>query len=271
MTAPLQDATEPERFGGKAVALGAAIRAGLPVPHGVALSVAFVDAIVAGAPGALARLRALHVELGGGAVAARSSAVGEDGAAASFAGQHATCLNVISADALVDAVRTVWDSGRTEHARAYRQRLGVTGEPRVAVVVQRLVRADIAGVLFTRDPVTGADERVVEASWGLGEAVVTGLVTPDSYRIDRSGRVVAHTAGTKDVMIVQRDGGGTEEVAVDPGRANTRALDDAQLRALHELATACETAFGGHGHDIEWAFAGDALHLLQHRPITRSR
>jgi pyruvate,water dikinase len=265
----LRDATSGAEHGGKAVALGRALRAGLPVPPGVALSVAVVEAVVAGQAEAHARLAAAHAELGGGAVAVRSSAVGEDGAGASFAGQHTTKLNVMSANALADAVRAVWESGRSAGALAYRAQLGVAGAPKVAVVVQKLVAADVAGVLFTRDPVTGADQRVIEASWGLGEAVVAGIVSPDRYRIDRSGRVLERVAGTKDLMIAPRADGGVEEIEITGARASSHALADDQLAALHALATRCEQVFGDGGQDIEWAYAGGALYLLQCRPVTR--
>lgn len=268
---PLKDAHAHDEHGGKAVALGHAVRAGLPVPHGVALSVAFVEAVVAGQADAHGRLDALHRELGGGAVAVRSSAVGEDGAGASFAGQHATKLNVTSAEALVQAVHAVWESGRTASALAYRAQLGVAGAPRVAIVVQTLVKSDVSGVMFTRDPISGADERVIEASWGLGEAVVAGLVSPDRYRIDRGGRVLERAPGVKDLMIAPRADGGVEEVEISGARANAHALADAQLAALHQLALQCERVFGDDGHDIEWAYAGDTLHLLQCRPVTRMR
>jgi pyruvate,water dikinase len=268
---PLHDATEHEQHGGKAVALGHALRAGLPVPGGVALSVAFVEAVVTGQADAHGRLHALYAELGGCPVAVRSSAVGEDGTGASFAGQHATKLNVTSARALIDAVHAVWVSGRTPSALAYRAQLGIAGAPRVAVVVQRLVQADVAGVMFTRDPVSGADERVIEASWGLGEAVVSGLVSPDRYRIDRAGRVTERAVGVKDLMIAPRADGGVEEVEIAGARAKAHALADDQLAALHELASQCERVFGAGGQDIEWAYTGDALHLLQCRPVTRMR
>jgi pyruvate,water dikinase len=267
----LREATAADEYGGKSVALGAALRAGLPVPDGFALSVAFVEAVVGGDAAARAWLAEVYAALGAGAVAARSSAVGEDGASASFAGQHATKLNVTSAAALEAAVRAVWDSGRTASALAYRAQLGVSGPPRVAVAVQRLVRAEVAGVMFTRDPISGADERVIEAAWGLGEAVVGGLVAPDRYRLDRRGRVVERAAGVKDLMIAPSADGGVEEVEISGARAAAHALADAQLAALHALALRCEQVFGGSGHDIEFAFVGDALHLLQCRPVTKLR
>lgn len=116
-----------------------------------------------------------------GPLAVRSSWVGEDSAAATFAGQHLARLNVRSLDELVEAVAAVWRSGCSESALAYRRKLGLEDAPRMGVVVQRQLDPDVSGVLFTGHPVTGADERVIEATWGLGEAVVHGLVTPTSF------------------------------------------------------------------------------------------
>jgi pyruvate, water dikinase len=144
----------------------------------------------------------------------------------------------------------------------------VGGAPRVAVVVQRLVRAQAAGVLFTRDPMTGRRERVIESAWGFGEVVVAGMVNPDRYRIDHTGCVLERTIGVKDVMIVPRPDGGTEEVSVADERVHAGLSDD-QLEALHQLAARCDAAFGDSGHDIEWAFCErSTLQLLQRRPIT---
>ncbi len=264
---PLVEATDSQRYGGKAVELGAALRAGLPVPDGIALSVELVDAVDAGESAACARVGEIFDRLGGGAVAARSSAVGEDSAGASFAGQHATLLNVISALELLTAVIAVRASGHTDSALAYRAKSGVAGAPRVAVVVQRLIAADLAGVLFTRCPVSGRDERVIEAARGLGEVVVAGLINPERLRVDREGRTIERTAADQDLMIVSRADGGTEERAVADRRAPI--LDEDHVRALHELAHRCEAVFGSGGHDLEWAFAGGKVHLLQRRPITR--
>lgn len=261
----LAEATSVDEFGGKAVELSSAIRSGLPVPDGVALSVAFVDAIAAGDPAARAQLEELFVRLGG-PVAARSSGVGEDGASASFAGQHATKLNVTSGDALIAAVLEVHASGRTGSALAYRAKAGIAGSPRVAVVVQKLIAAELAGVLFTRCPVTGRDERVIEAARGLGEVVVAGLINPERIRVDRAGRVLERTPANQDLMIVATADGGTEEVPVDETGA---LLGERQLAKLGELTATVERVFGGDGHDIEWAFVGDEVFLLQRRPITR--
>jgi pyruvate, water dikinase len=260
---PLPEATDPEAFGGKAVALGAALRAGLPVPDGVALSVDAVEAVVHGDPEVLGALR--EVPAGDEAYAVRSSAVGEDSMAASFAGAHATVLGVRGRDVLA-AVRRVHASGDAPAAWAYRTRLRL-GPPRMGVVVQELVPADVAGVLFTRNPVTGTAERVIEASWGLGEAVVAGLVVPDRYRLDARGRVLERTTGEKDVAL-RAGPGGAVEVAVDAAAVHAPCLDDVRLAALHELAAACDAVFGTADHDIEFAFCADAVYLLQRRPIT---
>jgi pyruvate,water dikinase len=206
----------------------------------------------------------------GGRVAVRSSAVGEDAADASFAGQHATVLGVTDADALLSAVATVWQSGHGDAALAYRRKLGIAGPPRIAVVLQQLIDADCAGVLFTINPLTGADERVIEAAWGLGEAVVAGLVTPDRYRMRRGGAILERTVGDKDIAIRPAPGGGTVEIAVPAARARTACLDDAKLGQLDQLASRCEAGARA-PVDLEWAFAGSDLYLLQRRDVTRSR
>ncbi|HEX9277557.1 MAG TPA: PEP/pyruvate-binding domain-containing protein [Casimicrobiaceae bacterium] len=262
----LEQANAEAWFGGKAVQLGTALRAGLPVPPGFALAVDLVDAFAAGDPAVVAVLERLHQHFGR-PLAVRSSAVGEDSKTASFAGQHLSLLNVGSAPALADAVRRIWESGHSEAALAYRKRMGITGEPRVAVIVQQMIYPDCAGVLFTRDPLTGSDQRIIEASWGFGEAIVAGLVTPDRYRIARDGSVLDRVAGTKDVALRAAAAGELEQAAIEPQRVHTLCLDDENLRALHELASRCEAVFGG-TQDLEWAFAARTLYLLQRRAIT---
>jgi len=264
----LAKSVEESVYGGKAAQLAAAIRAGLPVPGGVALSFGFVDAVSAGHPTAIRELAEVCATLDG-PVAVRSSAVGEDSETASFAGQHLTCLNVQpSLPALTDAVRAIWRSAHSKSALAYRQRLGLPREPQIGVVVQVLVDADCAGVLFTRNPSNGADEIVIEASWGLGESVVAGLVTPDRFRTSREGTVLERTSGMKDIAIRILPEGGTQEAAVPAECMHALCLDDAQRRKLHALATRCEKTFGG-TQDLEWAFAGGTLYLLQRRAQTR--
>jgi pyruvate,water dikinase len=264
---PFSTAEDENRFGGKAISLGRAVRAGLPVPPGFALSVDFVEAVVAGDPDVLDPLEEAFGALGTH-VAVRSSAVGEDAKDASFAGQHVTILNVGSTEALISAIRAVHQSAHSASALSYRQRLGVEGTPQIAVAVQQLVDPESAGVLFTRNPVTGARERVIEAAWGLGEVVVSGLVVPDSYRISPEGQVLERSVGEKDIELRSKPDGGTEEVPVDPSRIRSRVLDDGQLEALHQLVIRCEDAYGPE-LDVEWAFATKELFLLQCRSITR--
>ena len=200
----------------------------------------------------------------------RSSAIGEDSEGASFAGQHVTVLNVRSDGQVVDAVLKVRASADTESARAYRRTLGVDEAPRVGVVVQRMIEPDCAGVMFTRNPLDGSDERVIEASWGLGESVVGGLVVPDNYALDAQGRVLRRTAGEKDIALRGAPEGGTIEEAVPEELVRAFCLTDDMLARLHALAVRCETFFGN-GLDLEWAFADGTLYLLQCRPITRNR
>lgn len=263
---PLAEAREESEFGGKAAQLGAALRAGLPVPPGVALAVEVVTAISAGAAGASAILSDVRASLGG-PYAVRSSCVGEDSAGASFAGQHQTMLGVRTTDQLAEAVAALWRSGRSEAALAYRRRLGLGDEPRMGAVVQRLVEPDVAGVMFTRSPVDGADERLIEAAWGLGETVVQGLCTPDTYRVSSSGEVLERTAGHMQRAIRCRPDGSTALEPVESHLVGALCLDDAELSLLHDLALRCEESFEGPS-DIEWALAGGVVHLLQRRPIT---
>lgn len=265
----LRDALDEARFGGKAVQLGTSLRAGLPVPDGFALDHAFVATVVAREPAALARVADVHAALGGGAVAARSSAVGEDGASASFAGQHLTRLAVATLDALVDAIAAVHASGHADSALAYREKRGIAGAPRVGVVVQRMIDADCAGVLFSRCPLTGEDVRVIEGAWGLGESVVSGLVDPDRFRVARGGRVIERAIADKPIAIRARPDGDTHEVEVPAPRRTHPCLDNAMLAALDALATRCDGVFtDGRPHDIEWAFERGRLALLQRRAIT---
>ena len=265
---PLDDARDDSLFGSKAVGLGEATRAGLPVPAGVALCHTVVEAVAGGEQRATEELEA-RVRPLGGPLAVRSSAVDEDGAEASFAGQHLTVLNVPSAAEVSSAVREVWWSANSDSAITYRQRVGLFTRPRVGIVVQALLDPESAGVMFTRNPVDGTDERVIEASWGLGEAVVAGRVIPDHFRLGRDGRALERTPGVKKLALRTLSSGGVVEKEVPPELSERLCLDDGQLEDLHHLATKCEEVFGP-DRDIEWAFAGGELYLLQCRAITRT-
>jgi pyruvate,water dikinase len=203
------------------------------------------------------------------AVAVRSSATAEDLPDASFAGQQDTLLNIAGADALLAAVKRCWSSLWTPRAIAYRARNGFRHEQvALSVVVQVMVDAEVSGVLFTADPVNGTrTQLVVNGAWGLGEAIVSGLVSPDTWTIDRAGRVLSSELGEKAVMVAYAPGGGTVERAVPADLRARPCLDVGQLRELAALGVRAEQFFGA-PQDIEWAVAGGRLWLLQSRPIT---
>jgi len=267
---PLHEARHEPAYGGKAASLAAALREGLPVPPGVALGAAFVDRVADRDAAAVETLLASpHVP--DARLAVRSSAIGEDSADASFAGQHATKLNVRKPQ-LLDAVHLVWQSARTESALAYRARKGLNAMPLMGVVVQALIEPVAAGVLFTRNPVTGEEERLIEAAWGLGEAVVNGSVVPDRVRLDPAGRVLDVTPGEKDIKVwYDGDEDGTVEVPVEAALQQQICLEPAHFDALHDLASRCQRVWG-RDLDLEWALdAAGRIFLLQCRPITTIR
>ncbi len=266
---PLIDAVDEAHFGGKAASLARSLRVGLPVPPGFALGTTHVEAVFDGDTEALQHLRSEFTALAG-PCAVRSSAIGEDSEGASFAGQHVTVLNVRHEDYVAGAVLKVRESAHTESARAYRRSMGMDETPRVGVVVQRMIEPDCAGVMFTKNPLDGCDERVIEASWGLGEAVVAGLVVPDNFALDGEGRVLRRRAGEKDIALRGLVEGGTVEEPVEAHLVTAFCLTDEMLACLHDLAMKCE-AFFGKGLDLEWAFAGGTLYLLQCRAMTRNR
>ncbi|MCF6468164.1 pyruvate, phosphate dikinase [Nonomuraea sp. MG754425] len=278
--------------GGKGASLARMARAGLPVPGGFHVTTDAYRAFVAGFhdeilraagadPGRIPALFAAHdlpddsaaeilrayAALGDGVpVAVRSSATAEDLPELSFAGQQDTFLN-IGGDALLDAVRRCWASLWTPRAIAYRDRNGVPhGDVALAVVVQELVDADAAGVMFTADPLTGArDATVINASWGLGEAVVGGLVTPDTITVS-GGAVTDSRLGGKAVMTVRADGG-TEERPVPAALRGTPVLDDAQALELAALGARIQELYGV-PMDVEWTRRAGAFAVVQARPIT---
>ena len=165
--------------------------------------------------------------------------------------------------------KAAWRGTLAESARRSRARLGITGETHVAVLIQELVPAEVAGVLFTCDPLSGVRDRwIVEASWGLGEGVVEGLVTPDHYTLTPGGALLARQLGSKETVIIPDTQGGTSEHPVsDPARGQQACLDEEALARLAALGTACEDLFGP-AQDIEWALVGAKLFLLQCRPVT---
>ncbi|HEU5082990.1 MAG TPA: rifamycin-inactivating phosphotransferase [Acidimicrobiales bacterium] len=208
-------------------------------------------------------------ELGDGtACAVRSSATAEDLPTASFAGQQDTYLNVVGAAAVADHVRRCWASLFTERAVTYRMRNGIDHRAvRMAVVVQRMVVPEAAGVLFTADPVT-SDRRVasIEAVLGLGEPLVSGTATADAYRV-RDDRIASRAIATKERATVAHPGGGTTEQPVAAAQQELPALTDEQVVELARLGRRIE-AHLGHPQDIEWCLDADGFHIVQSRPIT---
>jgi pyruvate,water dikinase len=299
-------ATDRPSVGGKCASLGELISAGMAVPPGFAVTVeAFETACgdlrhrLAAAPSAeeaaaLVRgtpvppliadaVRAAYAELcrrEGRAdlpVAVRSSAVAEDGAAASFAGQQETYLWTVGADDVVARVRDCWASLYTPQAVAYRARLPrerVLEATRIAVGVQAMVDAVVSGVAVTVSPRTGDRSVVaVNASWGLGQAVVSGEVTPDEFWLSKAGPTltggrIAHK--TRECRPAP-DGRGVVTVDVPPERRDVAALADEQVRALARIAVRVEEHYGC-PQDIEWALdASGRMLILQSRPETTWR
>ncbi len=302
----LEEAPEdPARVGGKAAGLGLLARAGLPVPDGFVLAAeAFrvflrangldgeLDALLDAEQEAveadvLSRLRiarwpdglrseveaacaALSQRTKGAPVAARSSATAEDSAGASFAGQHTTMLNLRGLDAVLDGILACWASLFDAAALRYRRQRAVSdGGPAMAVVVQALVDAEASGVAFTLDPVSGdSDVVLIEGVWGLGEGLVSGMLDPDRFAVNKSdSAIVRREIAQKRQRVVPVAGGGTAVEDLSSERAGQPALSDEQAVELARLAVRIEELLGGPA-DIEWALAESRLSILQARPVT---
>lgn len=214
-----------------------------------------------------------YKKLGGGPVAVRSSATAEDLPSASFAGQQETYLNIIGEKDLLDATRRTWASLWTERAITYRNRQGIDQKKvKLAVIVQRMVDAEFAGVMFTANPITGnRKEIVIDANPGLGEAVVSGLVTPDHFvmrRQWRGWRAIESTEGKREFIIKSKKGGGTERVEQSDVIAYSHLkLPQKALIELARLGVKIEKYFNS-PQDIEWVWAGGEIFIVQSRPIT---
>ena len=202
------------------------------------------------------------------AYAVRSSATAEDLPTASFAGQQDTYLNIVGPAAILQHISRCWASLFTERAVTYRLRNGFDHRKvQMAVVVQQMVFPEAAGILFTADPITGNRKvAIVEASFGLGEALVSGLVNADAYQV-RDGEVVAKAVATKQLAIHALPAGGTQEQAIEPARQEQPALTDTQVVQLAQLGRRIEAHFGL-PQDIEWCLVDDGFQIVQSRPIT---
>ena len=282
--------------GGKGANLGELVRAGLQVPDGFVVTsdayarvVNLLDLKIAGrvAVGDGVAIRAsveaaavpadiqaaiadAYAALGAGPVAVRSSATAEDLPGAAFAGQQDTYLNIIGEGPVLDAVRRCWGSLWTDRAIAYRDRIGIEqAAVKIAVVVQRMINAEIAGVMFTADPVSGDRNTIlVDASSGLGEAVVSGLVTPDHYVLDDAGNVRDFQQGGREVVIRSAAAGG---VVREPGGTDdAQRLSDSVLAELAQLGTTVARHLG-RPQDIEGRTPTDRSGCCRHGPGQRSR
>jgi pyruvate,water dikinase len=239
--------------------------------HAAAARTSLLEARV---PEAVARsITAAYKEVGNGTsvpVAVRSSATAEDLPYASFAGQQDTYLNVVGEGSVLEAVRSCWASLWTDRAVSYRASNGIDHRGvRLAVVVQQMVESTVSGILFTANPLTGRRRQaVIDASPGLGEAVVSGAVNPDHFVVNTAtGEIVERRLGDKRVAIRAAAGGGTQRVEL-AGQADEASLDDAQIRALADLGARAEAHYG-EPQDTEWAVDPDGrTWLLQARPIT---
>jgi pyruvate,water dikinase len=203
-------------------------------------------------------------------VAVRSSALSEDSDSASFAGQQETFLNVRGADAVITRLQDCWASFFSPRALFYRAEKGALSDMRMAVVVQEMVRADKSGVMFTVDPIEKRRDRmVIEAVFGLGEGIVSGVLTPDHYVLDRDDGTIVREFVAVQTTLLTCDGeaGGIRQVELSEDDGGARVLSDAELGELRAAGLTLESFFGS-PQDVEWSIRGGELLLLQSRPIT---
>jgi rifampicin phosphotransferase len=300
--------TEIDKVGGKGANLGRLANAGLPVPSGFVVDtgaylahiepirdrisralaeISYDDAealeraveqirgwiIATDMPADIAAgIKDAYGQLGEVYVAVRSSGTAEDLEGASFAGLHDTYLDIKGADDVLDAVKRDWASLWTARAVAYRKSGGFTEFPSIAVVVQTMIASEVSGVMFTGNPLNAAtDEIMLNASWGLGEAVVQGITTPDEYIIwHKNLNVLEKTLGSKEVEIVRNPetGRGTVQRDVDPARRDEFTLTHEAASQLAEIGAGVQALYEGFPQDIEWGYADGQFYVLQARPVT---
>jgi pyruvate,water dikinase len=294
----------PNEAGGKGAGLAKMTRMGLPVPAGFVVRASVLAGLLESSG---VRDRVLSLLVGGGGdgaaesaravqplihaleipasvsdavveeferldtatgVAVRSSACAEDSETASFAGQQETYLNVRGRDDVLERIRDCWASFFSERALFYRARKGSLTDIRMAVVVQRQLAPDRSGVMFTIDPVRRRrDQMMIEAVWGLGEAVVSGQATPDHYVVSREGVVKQARISVQEFAVRADESGGVRQYSLTPEEGGARVLGDPDLASLAKLGRQLEAHFG-QALDVEWAFEDGRLYLLQSRPVT---
>jgi pyruvate, water dikinase len=203
-------------------------------------------------------------------VAVRSSAAAEDSQNASFAGQQETFLNVFGDDLVLKQVQACWSSFFNPRAIFYRKLKGSLEDTNMAVVVQCMVNPEKSGVMFTMDPVMRLRDRImIEGAWGLGEAVVSGMITPDNYVVDKASlSLISKFVPRKPFMITRQEtGAGVRRVELPPEKMQAQVLSEAEIRQLAALGKQIEAHFGS-PQDVEWAIEADRLYILQSRPVT---
>jgi phosphoenolpyruvate synthase/pyruvate phosphate dikinase len=259
--------------GGKAASLSRLARVYPRVPDGFCLPVTVMGKahpydLQNEITGAISDLMACH-RLPDFVAAVRSSAVDEDGAEVSFAGQHRTYLNISGPEAIMKAVVSCWESAYSEHALAYRRNQGLSaGRIQMGVLVHQLVAADVSAVVFSANPVTGdGGEILINASWGLGESIVDGTVTPDTFIVRKPDlSITSRVIADKELMTVIVPGG-THQALVPNFLRREASLSEEQVIEVAQLAISLEITMG-FAVDIECAYTGGELYLLQCRPIT---
>ena len=272
-------ACDPSLAGGKAANLSL-LAAKYPVPPGFCLTTQAFDRWTGGEfpPALYGELAAAYrklADLCGVAepgVAVRSSAVDEDGDTASFAGQHESYLNVAGVEAVAGAVVQCWSSARTERAIEYRRQKGLAlDSARLAVLVQRFLPADVSAVIFSANPVTGGREEVlINAGWGLGESIVGGTVTPDVYVVSKGELTLSECRISEKLRMTVAVPGGTREIEMPGFLRDQASLGEEQVVEVARLALDLEGEMGW-PVDLECAYAGGRLYLLQCRPVTTLR
>jgi pyruvate,water dikinase len=266
MITNLNDAKETAKYGGKAVNLYKLLASGFQVPAGFAVS---TDSEAIMTEELKASLLENFDTLGAKYVAVRSSAVVEDGDNDSWAGQLETYLN-ISRDSLIEAVQNCWLSAQSDRATAYAKQTGARIEPQnVAVIVQTMIDSDVSGVAFSLNPVITSNEVVIEAGYGLGEAIVSGSITPDNYVVDKMSHHIEKYISVQTKMYV-RVSGANKWQEVDTSKQSIQKLSDESIRQVFEETIKIEQQYGK-PMDIEWAIADNELYITQARPITTAR
>jgi pyruvate,water dikinase len=256
----LDEPTTPELVGSKGYRLSVMARSGLPVPGGFCIPIDFIKTITPG------NIESELAKLPSTSVAVRSSACDEDGVEFSFAGIYKSILNVTGGQQVWNAVQEIQHSAESPAAQAYRRRLGIAKSPAMAAVIQSLLPSVAAGVLFMQDPVDRSDHIVVEGSWGLGESVVSGSVTPDRWTLSQDGKLLASEVSNKETSAIPGQSG-TVQIEVPEDRRLIPCLTAENLEEIVTLARRCQQLFE-RPQDLEWAVAGGKVWLLQSRPIT---